>query len=452
MTKNLTVGPPGPLIVGFAIPLIVGNLFQQFYNMADTFIVGRTIGMHALAAIGCTGPIAFLLIGFVMGVTAGAAIITSQRFGAQNEDGVRISFASSVIISIAITFVLMVIGISTLMPFLRLLNTPSDIIDDAYKYFVVILIGLPALTLFNVLSNMMRSVGDSRTPLIFLAVACVINVVLDYTFILVFHSGVIGAGIATVIAQLVSGIACFFVIKKHLPILCPTKKDWQVSMKELIEHLKIALPVGFQWSIIAIGTIAVQYALNDLGTTAVAAFTTAEKIDQFAVMPLSSFGQAMITFSAQNFGAKKYARIREGLLQASIMVCAFSIVMFFLFLFFGSFFAGIFLNTEMEAIELSHEYLIVSGASFTLLALLFILRETIQGLGDSITATVSGILELVMRTFAAIILTDKFGFIGLCFASPLAFVGALIALTISWRFKVKMLNRLQMREAKIQKI
>jgi Na+-driven multidrug efflux pump len=243
------------------------------------------------------------------------------------------------------------------------------------------------------------------------------------------------------------------VIKKRMPILCPSKKDWQVSADEMIAHLKLALPVGFQWSIIAIGTVAVQYALNDLGTTAVAAFVTAEKIDQFATMPLSSFGQAMITFSAQNFGAKKYARIKTGVLQASVIVCLFSIVMFVLFLFFGNFFASIFLksdtNTGAEAIEMAHKYLIIMGASFILLAMLFILRETIQGLGDSATATVSGIMELFMRTFAAIILTRHFGFTGLCFANPLAFLGALLPLSISWFLKTKLLNRLELKEQRL---
>ncbi|GMO27632.1 MAG: MATE family efflux transporter [Termitinemataceae bacterium] len=446
MTKNLTVGPPGHLLIGFALPLIVGNLFQQFYNMADIFIVGTTIGEEALAAIGCTGSINFLILGFVMGVTSGVSIITSQRFGAQDEAGIRRSFVASIILCSLVTVVIMIISIASLRPLLFFLNTPPEIIDAAYSYFIVILIGMPAVTLFNLLSNIMRAVGDSRTPLYFLIAACVINIGLDYLFILVFNTNVAGAGVATIISELIAGILCIPAIIKRLPLLCPTKEDLKFSAGEIIAHMKMALPVGFQWSIIAIGTVAVSYSLNALGTTAVAAFTTAEKIDQLATLPLSSFGAAMTTFAAQNYGARKYGRIKKGVVQGSIMVCIFSIAMFLVFLFFGQYFSAIFLKSK-EAIYLSHKYLIIIGSSFIFLAMLFILRQTIQGLGDSITPTISGIMELFMRTFAALTLTNLFGFTGLCFASPLAFLGALIPLSISWYIKSKRLNRMEIKKS-----
>jgi putative MATE family efflux protein len=443
MTKNLTVGPPGALILAFAIPLVIGNLFQQLYNMADSFIVARTIGMEALAAIGCTGSLAFLILGFIMGVTSGAAIITSQRYGAEDADGVKRSFAASCVISAAVTVLLMALSISTLRPLLRLLNTPPEIYEDAYLYFVVILWGMPALTLFNLLSNMMRAVGDSRTPLYFLVLACIINIALDYLFILVFNSGVMGAGIATVIAQFFSGIACIPVIKKRFPMLTLRKSDFIVDRAELVRHITIALPVGFQWSIIAIGAVAVTFALNGLGYAAVAAFTTGQKIDQLATMPLSSYGQAMTTFAAQNFGAKKYDRIKKGVAQGLTIALGFSVFMGLVFFFFGSHIAAVFLRGEQEAIRLAHTYLKVIGIFFSLLALLFCVRQTIQGLGDSLIPTLAGIMELVMRTFAALILTSFFGYTGLCFASPLAFIGALIPLSIALRFKFRHLNRLE---------
>jgi putative MATE family efflux protein len=382
----------------------------------------------------------------MMGVTAGASIITSQRFGAGDSDGMRRSFAASIVLSVCVTIVLMLISIATLKPLLQLLNTPAELIDDAYEYFVVILWGMPALTLFNLLSNMMRAVGDSKTPLYFLVIACVINIILDFVFILAFHTGVIGAGIATVIAQLFSGLACIPVIKKRLPQLCPTREDMRVSAEEMIIHAKIALPVGFQWSIIAIGTVAVTFSLNNLGSVSIAAFTTAERINQFASMPLSSYGQAMTTYSAQNFGARKYGRIRSGVLQGVIMSSVFSLVMLVLFLFLGDKFAAIFLNNEVVAIELAHEYLVISGIFFIFLALLFTFRQTIQGLGDSLTPTISGIMELLMRTAAALLLTEYFAYTGLCFASPLAFLGALIPLSISMVFKMKKLKRMEITE------
>ncbi|MDR2842206.1 MAG: MATE family efflux transporter [Spirochaetaceae bacterium] len=448
MTKNLTVGSPGALIIMFAIPLILGNLFQLFYNMADSFIVGREIGMEALAAIGCTTSINFLILGFMMGVTAGASIVTSQRFGAQNEAGVRRSFATSIVLTAIVTVLIMIISIATLKPLLRFLNTPANIFDDAYKYFVVILIGMPALAMFDLLSSMMRAVGDSKTPLYFLAIACIINIGLDYLFILAFDSGVAGAGVATVIAQLFAGIACIPTIKKRLPLICPTKADLKISLSEMIAHAKVALPVGFQWSIIAIGTIAVTRSLNPLGTTSVAAFATAEKINQFATMPLSSYSQAMTIYTAQNFGAKKYGRIRQGVIQGAIMSCAFSIFMFVLFVFLGKEFSALFLMHEEEAIQLSHTYLIINGALFTTLALLFTFRQSIQGLGDSLTPTISGITELVMRTFAALFLTMQFGYKGLCFASPLAWIGALVPLSISMYFKMGKLKRMELKESR----
>jgi putative MATE family efflux protein len=442
MTKNLTVGNPALLILSFALPLFIGNLFQQFYNMADTFIVGRTIGVNALAAVGSTGSLAFLILGFMFGFTSGAVILTSQRFGAGDEAGIRRSFAATIIIGIAITAVLMAVSITTARPLLTLLRTPAEILDDACKYITIIYWGIPAAMLFNLLSGVMRAVGDSRTPLFFLVIACVLNIILDLVFIIVFHTGVEGAAYATVIAQLVSGLLCIPVIIKKLPLLTISRKDWRVDMKEIGSHLRLALPVGFQMSIIAIGTVAVSYALNRLGTIAVAAFTAAVKIDQTATMVLNSFGTAMTTYSAQNYGARKFERIRKGLIQSTFMACGYSVFMGLVFLFFGRWFSLIFLGRDAgEALSMSHAYLIINGGCYVILAMLFIFRQTLQGLGDSITPTIAGVMELFMRTFAAIILGNIFGFNGICFASPLAWIGAMIPLGIAVIFTLKRLNR-----------
>jgi putative MATE family efflux protein len=442
MTKNLTVGNPALLILSFAVPLFIGNIFQQFYNMADAFIVGRTIGVNALAAVGSTGSLMFLILGFMMGFTSGAAILTSQRFGAGDEAGIRRSFAATTIISIGIAVVLMAVSIATARPLLVLLRTPGEILDDACRYVTIIYWGIPASLLFNLLSNVMRSVGDSRTPLVFLVIACIINIILDLIFILVFHTGVEGAAYATIIAQLVSGLLCIPVIVTKIPALNITLQDLRVDMREILSHLRLALPVGFQMSIIAIGTVAVTYALNRLGTIAVAAFTAAVKIDQTATMVLHSFGAAMTTYSAQNYGAKKIDRIRRGMVQCSFMSCFYSLFMGLVFLFFGRWFGLVFLGRESgEALSMSHAYLIINGAFYLLLSLLFIFRQTLQGLGDSLTPTIAGLMELFMRTFAAIILGDLFGFNGICFASPLAWIGAMIPLTISIIFTMKRLGR-----------
>jgi putative MATE family efflux protein len=444
MTKNLTLGNPLLMILSFSVPLIVGNLFQQFYNMADTYIVGSTIGMNALAAVGCTASINFLVVGFIFGFSTGAAIPTSQRFGANDEAGIRRSFAAGILLAVAIAVILMVVSVSGTRFILRLLNTPPEIFDDACRYTIIIFMGIPALTLFNFISNAMRAVGDSTTPLIFLVIACIINIVLDYVFILMFHTGVEGAAYATVIAQLFSGLACIPVIKKKLPLLKVRKEDWRgLTGKEVIAHAKIAMPVGFQMSIIAIGAIAVTYALNNIGTTAVAAFTASQKIDQLATMPLSSFGLAMTTYVAQNFGARKYVRIIKGITQAAILTVSFSALMAVIYFFFGNHLAALFLGSERGAVTLSHTYLKINGVCYPLLAWLFISRHSLQGMGDTLIATLAGILELAGRTAAAILLGSIWGFPGISFNSPLAWALALIPLTTAIVIKLKKLNRME---------
>jgi putative MATE family efflux protein len=443
MTKNLTVGNPALLILSFAAPLLIGNIFQQFYNMADTFIVGRTLGVDALAAVGCTGSINFLIMGFIINFTQGASIITAQRFGAQDFAGVRRSFAASIVLGLAVTAVLMLISVWAARPLLRLLRTPPEIAENAYSYIIVIYYGIPATLLFNLCSNVMRAVGDSRTPLVFLVIACVINIILDYVFILVFHTGVQGAAIATVIAQLCSAFMCIPVIWKNLPVFRLTKADWRMDAKELWTHIRIAVPMGFYMSIIAIGAVTVTFALNKLGTIAVAAFTASQKIDMLANMPLGSFGAAMSTFAAQNYGARKIDRIKKGLIQCGIMSCSFSIFMGFLYFFFGSFFSRLFLGNGTAAVELSHTYLKITGSCYIFLAFVFILRPALQGLGNSIIPTIAGVMELIMRTFAAIGLSAYFGFTGLCVASPLAWLGADIPLGIAMVLTLKKLTRVR---------
>jgi Na+-driven multidrug efflux pump len=236
---------------------------------------------------------------------------------------------------------------------------------------------MSAITVFNLLSNMMRAVGDSRTPLYFLVLACVINIALDYIFILGLGSGVIGAGVATVIAQLFAGVACVPVIKRRFPQLAPARGSLRVARAELALHLRMALPVGFQWSIIAIGAVAVTFAVNGMDVTAVAAFTTGQKIEQLAVMPLSSYGQAMTTYAAQNFGARKFSRIRTGVVQGSLIAAVFSVLMFAVFFFWDGSIAAVFLTSEEAALALAHEYLKIGGAFFVLLSLLFDFRSTI---------------------------------------------------------------------------
>ncbi len=438
MTRNMTAGSPAKLIVMFTIPLIIGNVFQQFYSMADTLIVGRTIGVNALAAVGCTGSITFFILGFVMGLTSGLTIITAQKFGGSDLEGVRKSFAASIVISFAVTVILTAASVAGARRMLLLLNTPAEIIEDAYSYLIIIFGGIIASVIFNLLSNAIRALGDSKTPLLFLIAACVINIVLDFVFILVFHMGVAGAGWATVLAQLISGVCCIIYIKKRLPMLCVTREDFRLTLKDYKIHLSTALPMAFQMSIIAIGALILQFALNGLGAVSVAAYTAAQKIDTIATQPMNSFGATMATYAAQNYGAGKIDRIRKGVFQCALISVSFSIVVGIVNVFAGYQLTGIFVGgKETEVLKLSEIYLKINGSMYFLLALLFVYRFTLQGLGRSTAPTIAGIMELVMRAFAAVVLTKHMGFAGASISNPLAWLGACIPLMGAYYFTMK---------------
>lgn len=286
--RDLTTGTPAKLIFLFTIPLLVGNIFQQFYNMVDMIIVGQTIGKEALAAVGATGSITFLIIGFAQGLTAGLSIITVQRFGAQDFRGVKKSFAVAIIISFTVTAILTVLSLVFLRPLLLLMQTPPDIIQQAQEFISVILGGMFASMAFNLLSNMIRALGDSRTPLFFLIFAVIINVILDLVFIINFHMGIAGAGYATVIAQISASLMCVIYIKRKIPLLQVSKSDFKIDKDTIFTHLNAGLPMAFQSSIIAIGAVVLQSALNSLGTDVVAAQAAAGRIDQFATQPMMS--------------------------------------------------------------------------------------------------------------------------------------------------------------------
>lgn len=441
VTRNLTKGSPAKLILLFTIPLLIGNIFQQFYSIADTFIVGRTIGVNALAAVGCTGSIMFLILGFAQGLTAGLSIITAQKFGADDKQGVKESFVAGMAISMIVTIILTIISTISARTILELMNTPPEIIDDAYRFVFVIFLGIIASMFFNFYSNIIRALGDSRTPLVYLIAACILNVILEFAFILIFKMGVTGAAIATVIAQGVSALLCLMHIKRNLPILNLKKNDLKISKEVFLEHLKISLPMGFQASIIAIGAIILQFALNGLGATAVAGYTAAQKIDSIAIQPMMSFGITMATYTAQNYGAKKFQRIKDGVKQCALISVTFSIVVGLINIFAGHFLTGLFVGYEQkEVIALSQVYLTSNGIFYFILSLLFIYRYTLQGLGQSFIPTVAGVMELIMRSFAAIILSRPYGFLGVCLSNPLAWLGACIPLSLAYYITIKKIN------------
>ena len=433
MAKDMTSGKPIKLIWNFTIPLLIGNLFQQLYNMADTFIVGRTIGVHALASVGSTGSIIFLILGFANGLTAGLAIPLAQRYGAKDYLGVKRSFYVSILISAVVAILLTILSMIFCRQILEIMQTPVEIIDGAYDYLMVIFAGIFSSMAFNLLSNIFRSIGDAKTPLYFLVIACIMNIILDVVFIAGFGMGVEGAGYATVLSKIFSALACILYIWKKIPILRLNSKDFVAESSDVREHVRISFPMAFQSSIIAIGAIIIQITLNQLGATAVAAYTAAQKIDQVAILPMMSFGVTMATFVAQNYGAKKYDRIWRGVRDCIKLSLTFAISVGIILNLFSPIFIRAFVGVgHEEVVELGAIYFITNGTMYSLLSLLFIYRYTLQGVGKTFTPTVAGIMELCMRAFAAVVLSNLYGYTGATMANPLAWLGSLIPLMIAY--------------------
>ncbi|WP_458862198.1 MATE family efflux transporter [Acidaminobacterium chupaoyuni] len=411
------------LILLFSVPLLIGNVFQQFYSMADTVIVGRTLGVNALAAVGATGAISFLILGFAQGLTGGFAVMASQQFGAGDEEGLRRSVATSVWLCLAATLVITALAVFTARPLLRLMNTPADIIEQAYQYIVVIYYGIGATVFYNMSSGLIRAVGDSRTPLYFLVIACLINVVLDYALIIWGKMGVAGAGWATVAAQLLAGFLCLGFILKKLPLLCPKAQDWRFDFSLAEAHLRVGLPMAFQFSITAVGVMILQTALNACGSTAVAAFTAGSKIENLATQPVVTLGATMATYAAQNYGAGQVERIRQGVKKSAFLSLCFSLVGGVMVTAFCkplvAFFVG---EGQAEVAAMAQTYLNIVAPFFFILGMLFIYRNTLQGMGLGGVPILAGVSELFVRVLAAVWLVKRWGYAGVCWASSIAWI------------------------------
>ena len=429
MSTSLTVGSPWRVIAKFAVPLLIGNIVQQLYHFADALVVGRTLGVDALAAVGATGSLLFLLIGFAWGMTSGFAIPTAQAFGAGDLAAVRRSVTSGAILTGAVTL-LLTIGAPLLAgPALRLLRTPEELLPQATTFAVISFLGAAATMFFNFLAAIVRAIGDSRTPLIFLTVSCVLNIALVVGLVGGLGTGVGGAALATVVAQGVSVVLCLAYVRRRVPVLHVRRDDWRVTRADLAHHLHLGLPMGFQASIIAIGTLAVQVRLNALGSDAVAAYTTATRVDGLAVALLASLGLAVSTFVAQNKGGGRPDRIRAGVVQAVWMSIAGSVVIGAVLVTSGAAIVRLFVGDGAEDVVAMAAYLLlVNGALYAVLGVLFVLRGALQGLAYTLVPTVTGLVELVGRVGAAIVLGAAYGFGGVVWGNPLAWLGAVALL------------------------
>ncbi|SDQ22943.1 MATE family efflux transporter [Microbacterium sp. cf332] len=429
MSRTLTTGSPWRVILAFSVPLLIGNVVQQMYHIVDAVVVGRWLGVDSLAAVGATGSMLFLLIGFSWGLTSGFAIPTAQAFGAGDHAAVRRSVAAGATLTALTSVVLTVVAPFLSRPLLELLQTPAELLDDATAFAVVSFLGASATMFFNYLAAIIRAIGDSRTPLIFLTVACVINVALVVLMVGPLGWGVGGAALATVVSQALSVALCLDYIRRRIPVLRMQRADWRVTRADLAVHLRLGLPMGFQASIIAIGTLAVQVRLNELGADAVAAYTTASRVDGLAVALLQSLGLAVSMFVAQNYGGGRPDRIRQGVAQATWMAIVGAVALGVVLIAFGTPLVRLFVGDGAdEVVSLAALMLVINGATYTALGVLFVLRGALQGLGHTLVPTVTGIVELFMRTGAAVVLGALIGFAGVAWSNPLAWLGAVVIL------------------------
>ncbi|MCR5155298.1 MAG: MATE family efflux transporter [Butyrivibrio sp.] len=441
IVRDLTVGNPMKLIIGFALSLFWGMLFQQLYNIIDTAIVSWFLGKEAYTGVGTTGAVNFLIMGFCMGVCNGFAIPVAQRFGAKDFKSMR-KFVSHAIILCSIFAVVMTFFVSVFCrQILIAMRTPADVIDYAYGYIIVIFLGIPVTYMYNLLSGVIRALGDSKHPVQFLIIASIINIFLDLLFIVPFHMGITGAALATVLSQGISGIMCLVFIIRRMDILHLQKEDWELDRSHFLILLNMGVPMGLQYSITAIGSVILQMAINGLGTDAAAAVTTAAKVGMFFCIPFDALGSTMATYGGQNVGAKKLEHLQQGLVAAVKLGCGYSILAFLVLYFFGRNFAMIFLEaSDVACLDNAHLYLIINSAFYIPLALVNIVRFLIQGMGFSMFAVLAGVMEMIGRTLVAVVLVPIFGFPAICFASPIAWILAdafLIPAYISVKNKLK---------------
>lgn len=433
---DMTSGSPMKMILSFTFPIFIGNVFQQFYNMADAVIVGKFVGTKALAAVGSTGTIMFLIYGFVVGMTAGFTVLTAQKFGAGDMKAMRQTVAGASILSLIVGVILTAAFMILMKPWLMAMNTPEDIFADAYAYIMIVSAGILAQMLYNLLASVLRALGNSKVPLYFLILSALLNIVLDLVLIIVFHMGAAGAAVATVVSQGVSGLLCLVYIVKCVPVLRMSRDDWRPSGHLLKTQMRIGIPMALQYSITAIGTMMVQSSLNILGSTLVAAYTAAGKIEQVVSQAYVALGTTLATYSAQNIGAGDVPRIRRGFRATTWIGVIYSFAAAALVMTVGKYMTYLFVSEDVELIMDSVDlYLKCAGSLFIPLAIVNIYRNGIQGLGYGLLPMMAGVAELVGRGVMSVIAAQQKSYLGVCLASPAAWVLA-AALLIGMYFYV----------------
>lgn len=431
--KDLTKGNPTRLMLSFALPVCLGNIFQLFYSLADTRIVGSTLGNKALAAIGATTAITTLLIGFLQGLTNGFSIIVAQCFGAKQTDQLKKASAGTFLLSFITTILLTALALLFLNPLLHLLNVPQDLFDSASAYIRILLIGMLITMLYNALAGILRAVGDTVAPLLFLICASLLNIVLDLTFILIFHLGVRGAAYATILSQMVSVVLCFTYMWKRYPIFHLEKADFHLDSKMVKKLYSSGFSMALMMSLVFFGTLALQCTINTFGTDTIVAHTAARKVTEFNFLPISVMGITMSTFCSQNFGAGQFNRVKTGIRQSLLLCWLWVLVIIFLAYTCAPFFIYLVTGTKETTVTAPASlYLKVNSLFYFVSSGISILRNGLQAIGDHITPVFSSLIELVGKILIAFLLAPVLGYMGIIIAEPIIWCFMVIPLIVKF--------------------
>ena len=431
--KNLTEGNITKLIISFSMPLLFGNIFQLLYNLVDTRIVGEALGENAIGALGATSAITSVIVGLLMGLTTGFSLVTARHFGAKDMDKTRKTVAKALVLGLGTSIVFTVISLVFLDSLLKSLNTPAEIYTQAKDYIFIILAGMTATTLYNIFASVLRAVGDTISPLIFLIISTFINIGLDFLFIYSFHWGVKGAAFATVIAQVVSAVLCFiYILKKHNNLL-PKKADFAIDLKMAGDMYASGVSMGLMISLVGIGTVVMQGAINGFGTKIVIAHTTARKISEIYFLPISVFGSAAATMAGQNYGAGNIKRVKQTIWKATLLTWGWSALMTVVTFLFTSQLANLITGiTDNEILKIVDKYMKINISFYAVLTIVIIFRNGLQGMNDKISPILSSLLELVGKVVVAKALAPRLGYFGIMISEPLVWIGMAVILGIGF--------------------
>lgn len=441
ITRDMTKGSPTKLILKFTVPMLAGNIFQQVYNMVDSIVVGKFVNKDALAAVGATGSIIFLIFGLTFGLSAGISIVISQYFGAGDHDKVRKSFATATYIILVASIIMGTVGYFSSRPLLELLGTPQGIIDQSDKYVKISFLGILGTASYNGMSAVLRALGDSITPLVFLIIASILNVVLDLVFVIVFNMGVPGVAIATIISQFVSGICCIIYALSKVKILRMPIKEFKPDREIIKKCVRLGIPVALQNSFVSISMMALQSVINSFQETVMAAYTVVNRIEQLVMQPSMSLGIAVASFTGQNVGAGEHERVKKGMKSSIMIIIIFSLIMLPLMYFGGEYIMRLFTKKEdIEVVRHGVEGIRITSFFYSFLGLIFISRNFLSGAGDVRIPMIMGLVEVVCRVALSKYLPGIIGFQGIFWATALTWlvtgiVGTLRVASGKWKNK-----------------